>query len=140
LILSLDSNVLVDLVNQRWPIVRRRYDQAVAAGDTMLTCSFAAQEVLYAASISARPSAQLAGAHALFDHMVVAEFSLEDAAAAAGLRADLKRAGQSIGAFDTLIAGQALRRGWGVVTGNVREFGRVPGLQVIDWTAEAESA
>ena len=139
MILSLDANVLVDLVNRRPPIVRRRYAKAVAAGNTMVTCSFAAHEVLYGASISARPSAQLAAAYALFDEVVVAEFSLEDAAAAAGLRADLKRVGQPIGAFDTLIAGQALHRDWVVVTGNVGEFGRIPGLQVIDWTAEADS-
>jgi tRNA(fMet)-specific endonuclease VapC len=105
----------------------------------MVTCSLAAHEVLYGASISARRSVQLAAAYALFDQMIVAEFSLEDAAAAADLRADLKRAGQPIGAFDTLIAGQALRRDWVVVAGNVREFGRIPGLQVVDWTAEAES-
>ncbi|HWF78258.1 MAG TPA: hypothetical protein VN694_13895 [Caulobacteraceae bacterium] len=31
--------------------------------------------------------------------------------------------------------GQAMARGWAIATANVHEFGRVQGLQVIDWTA-----
>jgi len=36
-----------------------------------------------------------------------------------------------------LIAGQALARNWTVVTANTREFNRVEGLNVIDWTVPA---
>ena len=40
--------------------------------------------------------------------------------------------------LDTLIAGQALARGWTVVTRNVRHFGRVEGLPLIDWGVSPE--
>ena len=43
----------------------------------------------------------------------------------------------TIGFYDVLIAGQALARGWTVVTANVREFSKASGLKVIDWTATA---
>ena len=46
-------------------------------------------------------------------------------------------AGERIGAYDTLIAGIALARGCVLATHNVREFGRVAGLHVEDWTALA---
>ena len=59
----------------------------------------------------------------------------QDMRVTARLRAELRGQGLSIGAYDLLIAGQALARGWTVVTGNVREFRRVPGLDVIDWAA-----
>jgi tRNA(fMet)-specific endonuclease VapC len=36
--------------------------------------------------------------------------------------------------MDMLIAGQAMNRGWAIVTANVHEFGPIAGLQVIDWT------
>jgi tRNA(fMet)-specific endonuclease VapC len=44
-------------------------------------------------------------------------------------------AGTPIGHYDYLIAAQARRRGAALVTLNTREFTRVPGLMVMDWTA-----
>jgi tRNA(fMet)-specific endonuclease VapC len=51
----------------------------------------------------------------------------------ADLRANLERAGTPIGANDLWIAAQALQDGSVLVTDNVREFGRVPGLTVENW-------
>ncbi len=104
-----------------------------------MTCALAAHELLYGASISGRPQAQVRSAQALLRHLEVAEFSSEDANAAVTVRMALRAAGRSIGNFDTLIAGQALSRQWTMVTANVREFARVPGLRVIDWTNPAEN-
>jgi len=58
----------------------------------------------------------------------------DDARVAAEIRADLRRKGTPIGPYDLLIAGQALARGLVVVTRNVREFERVKGLAVEDWS------
>ena len=49
------------------------------------------------------------------------------------MRAQLERVGQPIGAYDALIAGQAVRRGLTLVTANAREFERVDGLMCEDW-------
>jgi tRNA(fMet)-specific endonuclease VapC len=133
LILSLDADVLIDLANGRHPAVRARFDEAISADHRIFTCSLCAHELLFGASISGRPEFQLRTARALLGQIGIAEFSLEDAEASARLRALLRSIGNSIGAVDTLIAGQALARGWVVVTGNLREFGRVPDLQTIDW-------
>jgi tRNA(fMet)-specific endonuclease VapC len=46
----------------------------------------------------------------------------------------LERQGRSIRERDLLIASIALPRGLTVVTHNVSEFGRVPGLKTEDWT------
>jgi tRNA(fMet)-specific endonuclease VapC len=138
LILSLDANVLIDLANRRRARVRQAFDDAVAAGDSILASSFAAHELIFGAMISARPTQELAVAERLLQELSVAAFTLEDARSTAELRRRLKMAGRPIGPVDTLIAGQALGRGWTVVTANLREFGRVEGLQVIDWTAPPE--
>lgn len=45
----------------------------------------------------------------------------------------LAKAGTPIGANDTAIAGHAIATGCTLVTNNVREFGRVPGLVYEDW-------
>jgi tRNA(fMet)-specific endonuclease VapC len=51
------------------------------------------------------------------------------------IRADLEGRGERIGAYDVLIAGIAMARGHVLATHNVREFGRVAGLQIEDWAA-----
>ena len=139
MILSLDANVLIDLANGRRPAVRERFNASIAGGDVLVTCAIAAHELLYGAAISRRREAETQTASLLLDQLTVAEFTREDALAAADLRHRLRGFGQSIGAFDTLIAAQCLDRGWTMVTGNVQEFARVPGLSVIDWTSRPET-
>jgi|HubBroStandDraft_6_1064221.scaffolds.fasta_scaffold157843_4 tRNA(fMet)-specific endonuclease VapC len=139
-ILSLDTNVLIDVANGRRSDVRQRFDEAVLRGDVLATCSISAHELLYGAAISRRPEVETRTATTLLDQLLVADFTREDAAAAADVRKRLRGLGQGIGTFDTLIAAQALARGWAMVTANVREFGRVAGLSVIDWTRPSAGA
>jgi tRNA(fMet)-specific endonuclease VapC len=65
----------------------------------------------------------------------VLEFISDDAAAYAQVRAKLERAGTPIGPLDTLIAAQAMARKLVLVSNNQREFGRVAGLHVQNWTS-----
>ena len=63
----------------------------------------------------------------------VLPFDAECAAHAARIRAELEAVGTPIGPHDTLIAATALRHQATLVTRNVREFSRVPGLQWLNW-------
>jgi tRNA(fMet)-specific endonuclease VapC len=63
----------------------------------------------------------------------VLPFDASAARAAARTRAELEVRGAPIGPMDTLIAGTALSVGGALVTRNLRAFGRVPGLDVVDW-------
>lgn len=56
-----------------------------------------------------------------------------DADCAARIRADLQRKGTPIGAYDLLIAGQALAQDLTLITHNVKEFARIPHLKFEDW-------
>lgn len=51
----------------------------------------------------------------------------------AQIRQELESAGRSIGANDLLIAAHALEQSATLVTDNVDEFRRVPGLQIDNW-------
>lgn len=68
--------------------------------------------------------------------MQMLPFDAECAAHAARIRATLEAAGTTIGPHDTLIAATALRHQATLVTRNVREFARVPGLHVLNWHAD----
>jgi len=63
----------------------------------------------------------------------VEPFTRDDSTHYAAIRHDLEARGLGIGPMDTLIAAQAQRLGATVITRNVREFGRVPGLKVENW-------
>jgi len=65
----------------------------------------------------------------------ISELPLERDAAqtAAQVRAELERQGTVIGPYDLLIAGQALAGNLTLVTGNLAEFRRVPGLKTESW-------
>lgn len=63
----------------------------------------------------------------------VEPFSRDDCTHYAAIRHDLEARGEGIGPMDTMIAAQALRMGATVITRNVREFGRVPGLKAENW-------
>ena len=53
--------------------------------------------------------------------------------APAAAQSRLEAAGQPIGPHDLFIAATALRNGAALVTRNVAEFSRVPGLEVVNW-------
>lgn len=76
---------------------------------------------------------RLAALAQLLRPMQLLPFDSECAAQAARIRVDLEAAGTPIGPHDTLIAATALRHQATLVTRNVREFSRVPGLQWLNW-------
>lgn len=80
---------------------------------------------------------RLAALTQLLRPMQMLPFDAECAAHAARIRATLEAAGTPIGPHDTLIAATALRHQAMLVTRNVREFSRVPGLQCLNWHADA---
>lgn len=98
-------------------------------------CSIVAHELYFGAYKSSRVDYNLETLRLVFSDFEVIDFDREDARVAGEIRAKLNRAGSPIGPYDVLIAGQAKARDLILVTNNVREFERVEGLRVEDWTA-----
>jgi tRNA(fMet)-specific endonuclease VapC len=95
--------------------------------------SLVAHELYYGAFRGEDPLAGAEGIDVL--PFEVVPFEHRDARESGRIRALLATQGQTIGLVDTLIAGQALARGLVLVTHNVAEFSRVPGLKIEDWQA-----
>jgi tRNA(fMet)-specific endonuclease VapC len=130
----LDTNACIALINGVPAAVRARFDKAVDSGARVFVSTVVLYELWYGVSKSARPelNAKLVEAF-LAGPAQLQGFEEEDARRAGAIRAELEKSGKPIGAYDVLIAGQALNRGLTLVTANTREFGRVKGLVCEDW-------
>ena len=90
---------------------------------------------VYRANTQHRRLRREAFVNSLLESMPVVPVDLGIARVHALLWSQLASEGRVIGAHDMLIAATAVTLGWSVLTDNVREFGRVPGLEVHrpDW-------
>jgi tRNA(fMet)-specific endonuclease VapC len=131
-ILSLDTTVLVDLLRGH-ETVRQHFLAAHERGDQLFMSALALHELAYGAWRSGRVQSKLAEVDLLLQRIQVQPLEAGDALETGRLRAHLADHGGPAGAYDELIAGQALARDWTVVTSNLRHFIRMPHLSLIDW-------
>ncbi len=133
----LDTNACIALINGTSPPLRRRLRRAVAGGRTVAVSSVVAFELWYGVAKSARRQENAKRLATFFAGPIdLIAFDDADARSAGEVRAALEAAGTPIGAYDLLIAGQALRRRLTLVTADVREFARVAGLAWRDWASQ----
>jgi len=130
-----DTNAIVALLRNNPVSVRERYREAEAADDYLALSSVVLFELWYGVAKSTQVQENTERLRVLLSGgLDLLEFDDEDARAAGAVRATLERKGTPIGAYDVLIAGQALRRQLTIVTANSLEFSRVDGLSWQDWT------
>lgn len=121
---------MIALLNGRsWPLAEKVHAHSV---DAIAISSIVAFELYFGAFNGDRREKTLAAIDKI-DFQTI-PFERDDAKHAGDIRAVLRGTGAPIGPFDLLIAGQARARDLTLVTNNLREFQRVPGLRVEDWT------
>ncbi len=129
---SLDTNILSDLVRYPQGVVAKKI-AVVGENETCISIIVAAELRFGAAK---RNSARLSNqVETILAAMLVVPFDMPTDREYAKLRQLLESSGNSIGPNDLLIAAQARANGQILVTNNVREFTRVPSLQVENWLA-----
>jgi tRNA(fMet)-specific endonuclease VapC len=129
-----DTNVWIRFLNPGESAVKRRL---ASVDETRLRlCSVVKAELYCGAEKSGRKTKNLATLDELFSG--IESFPFDDAAARqyGMVRAALSLTGTPIGPNDLMIAAIALTHAAVVVTHNLREFSRVPGLQLEDWEAD----
>jgi tRNA(fMet)-specific endonuclease VapC len=129
----LDTNACIAVINGKPPSVRVRLHKQFDGGAKVQVSAGVAFELWYGVAKSARIAANSQLNTFFAGPIGLLAFDEEDARIAGGVRASLEAAGKPIGAYDLLIAGQALRHKLTLVTANSREFGRVKGLEWEDW-------
>jgi len=129
----LDTNILSDLIRHPQGTVAERI--AVVGEDAICTSIIVAAELRFGASKSG--SAKLTDrVDAILSALEIVPLETPVDRHYATLRWELSRQGTPIGPNDMLIAAHALCEGFTVVTANVGEFSRVPGLSVENWLAD----
>ena len=131
----LDTNACIALINGKPAAVRARLKKALDGGAQVLVPAVVAFELWYGVEKSTQRQANAQRVEIFFAGPVsLLPFEDEDARVAGRVRAKLEAAGKPMGAYDLLIAGQALRHSLTLVTANAKEFARVSGLLWEDWS------
>jgi tRNA(fMet)-specific endonuclease VapC len=130
----LDTNACIALINGEPARVRARLQKALGADAEVFVSAIAAFELWYGVRKSAHREANAKRVETFFAGPIsLLAFGEEDAKTAGEIRAALEDVGKPIGAYDVLLAGQALAQKLTLVTANTREFRRVKGLAWEDW-------
>ena len=132
----LDTNACIALINGSPERVRMRFAKAIGAGAKVWVPAVVLYELWYGVAKSARPGENTKRVETFVAGPIqLLAFDETDAQPAGVIRAALEYAGKPIGAYDVLIAGQAVCRGLTLVTANTREFRRVKNFKWEDWAA-----
>ena len=129
----LDTNIVIHTMKQRPQQVKRRFKQH---DGQMSMSAVTLGELVFGAEHSQQVERNLADIEAMAARMEVLPFDSRAAYQFGQIRADLSSRGQPIGPYDMMIAGQARAAGLVLVTNNIKEFSKVPGLLLENW-AEA---
>ena len=130
----LDTNICIFVINNKPAQVRRKM-QGISIGDVGIS-SVSVSELLYGVARSSQVERNQAALDKFLMPLEILAYDENAARHYGAIRAFLESKGMPIGPMDLMIAAHALSQGLTVVTNNVREFQRVPGLKVEDWTEE----
>ncbi len=127
----LDTNICIYVINARPPAVLERFlaHEADGVGLSAITAS-----ELYWGVQKSGSARNLAALEKFLSPLTVLDYGLAAAQRYGELRAHLDRQGTPIGPLDQQIAAHALALDVTLVTNNLREFERVPGLRLENWT------
>lgn len=127
----LDTNACIDAINGDPKLLTKLLSKSPAA---IFVSVITEGELRLGPAKSSSASKSLRALERFLEPLTVVAFTSEDAVAYARIRASLEKRGKPIGPLDTLIAAQAVSRGHWLVTDNEKEFARVAGLGVENWT------
>ncbi|MNZ59488.1 tRNA(fMet)-specific endonuclease VapC [compost metagenome] len=126
----LDTNICIFTLKNKPEEVREAFNRHHGQ---LCISTITLMELIYGAEKSAAPERNLSVIEGFAARLEVLNYDSHAAAHSGQLRAELARAGTPVGPYDQMIAGHARSLGLVLVSNNLREFQRVPGLRVEDW-------
>ncbi len=130
----LDTDTCIFLMRGESPTLAAQVQLVALQQQVMSAVTFAELTYGVQASAAAKRKQNQAVIDNLVLHLAVLDWPKEAAEHYAEIRLDLKKRGGQLGAADLMISAHARAIGATVVTNNTKDFGRVKGLQVANWT------
>ncbi len=127
----LDTDACIALIKRKPASVIRRLS-VLAPGDAGISAITLA-ELRFGVMKSSAIDGNAAALDDFLLPLEIADFGASAAESYGRVRAGLEKAGTPIGPLDTQIGAHALSLGAVLVTNNVREFRRIPGLKIENW-------
>jgi len=128
----LDTNIVIYVIKQKPLSALKLFNQE--AGH-MAISSITLAELLHGAEKSNAPARSLAVVEDFCSRLEVLPYGPKAAQHYGSIRSALEKVGQTIGVNDLHIAAHARSEGLTLVSNNLREFERVPALQLANWVA-----
>ena len=126
----LDTNIIIYTINNRPDRIRSMFKQHE---DQICISTVTLGELVFGAEHSKQVERNLADIEAMTARLEVLPYENKAAYQFGQIRAELYRTGQPIGPYDMMIAGHARATGLILVTNNIKEFTRAPGLVLENW-------
>jgi len=130
----LDTDTCIFLMRGESPALAARVQSVPLQQQVMSAVTFAELTYGVQASAAAKRKQNQSVLDSLVLHLAVLDWPQDAAKHYAEVRTDLKKRGAQLGAADLMIAAHARAMGAIVVTNNVKDFERVKGLEVENWT------
>lgn len=130
----LDTDTCIFLMRGESPALAARVQSVPLQQQVMSAVTFAELAYGVQASAAAKRKQNQSVLDSLVLHLSVLDWPQDAAKHYAEIRTDLKKRGAQLGAADLMIAAHARAVGALVVTNNVKDFARVKGLEVENWT------
>ena len=130
----LDTDTCIFLMRGDSPAMAAKVQSVPLQQQVMSAVTFAELSYGVQASAAAKRKQNQSVLDSLVLHLAVLDWPQDAAKHYAEIRADLKKRGAQLGAADLMIAAHARAMGAIVVTNNVKDFPRVKGLEVENWT------
>ena len=130
----LDTDTCIFLMRGESPALAARVQSVPLQQQVMSVVTFAELTYGVQASAAAKRKQNQSVLDSLVLHLSVLDWPQDAAKHYAEIRTDLKKRGAQLGAADLMIAAHARTMGAIVVTNNVKDFARVKGLEVENWT------
>lgn len=126
----LDTNICMYIIHDRTHSLRRRL-RSMRTGDVGISAITLAE--LSYGLISSEHERSIDTLQRFIAPLIIASYDSSAAGQYGIMLAELRKKGTSVGAMDLLIASHATALGVTLVTNNIRDFRRIPGLRTENW-------